>query len=140
MDTNSMHWVISFATNGPIEVHATPQPGSKHKGTVSMEFPFIKEHQHADWDSGLYLSQEKGVRINMIRTIYALGLMNYIRDANGNKATLKKIFQEFGRMFHADFSRYNNDLTRTMEDNTSIEKQTEVFRMMIEAFQKRILS
>ena len=137
MDTNNMHWVISFAINGPIEVHATPQPGSKQKETVPMEFPSAKEMQPAEWDSGIYLNKEKGSRITMIRIIYALCRENLLVDANGKPAPDCRIFRMFGQMMHADFSRYSNDLNRSMEDNTDMYTQTEIFRRMQENFLKR---
>ena len=133
MDAENYTWIISLETGKP-EVKIVRKSAS----LPVMECPSEKEKLTTEWDSGLYLSKDKGVRINMIRYIYSLGLMNYIQEEHGNKVPLKKIFHEFGRMLHTDFSRYNNDLTRTMEDNTSMEKQTEIFRMMSEAFYKRI--
>ena len=138
MDTNNMYWVISFAPDGPkIEVHSTPHPGSKRKGTVPMEFPSAKEMQPTEWDSGIYLNKEKGSRITMIRIIYALCRENLLVDANGKPAPDCRIFRMFGQMMHADFSRYSNDLNRSMEDNTDMYTQTEIFRRMQENFLKR---
>ena len=138
MDTNNMYWVISFASDGPkIEVHSTPHPGSKRKGTVPMEFPSQREMQAAEWDSGIYLNKEKGSRITMIRIIYALCRENLLVDANGKPAPDCRIFRMFGQMMHADFSRYSNDLNRSMEDNTDMYTQTEIFRRMQENFLKR---
>lgn len=138
MDTNNMYWVISFASDGPkIEVHSTPHSGSKRKGTVPMEFPSAKEMQPAEWDSGIYLNKEKGSRIAMIRIIYALCRENLLVDVNGKPAPDCRIFRMFGQMMHADFSRYSNDLNRSMEDNTDMYTQTEIFRRMQENFLKR---
>ena len=102
-----------------------------------MEFPFIKEMQPAEWDSGIYLNKEKGSRITMIRIIYALCRENLLVDANGKPAPDCRIFRMFGQMMHADFSRYSNDLNRSMEDNTDMYTQTEIFRRMQENFLKR---
>ncbi|MBQ7351119.1 MAG: hypothetical protein IJW56_09665 [Bacteroides sp.] len=132
MDAGNTTWVITFEQGTP-KVEIVRKTSEK----PMLECPSERE-MSTEWDSGLYLSKEKGVRINMIRFIYTLGLMNYIRDEKGNKVPFKKVFHAFGKLFHADFSRYNNDLTRTMEENTSIEKQTEVFRLMSEVFYERI--
>ena len=138
MDTNNMHWVITFTSEGPkIEVHTTPQPGSKPKECVPMEFPSQREMQAAEWDSGIYLNKEKGSRIKMIRVIYALCRENLMVDANGKPAPDCKIFRMFGQLMHADFSRYSNDLNRSMEDNTDMYTQTEIFRRMNDNFLKR---
>ena len=91
----------------------------------------------AQWDSGIYLNKEKGSRITMIRIIYALCRENLLVDANGKPAPDCRIFRMFGQMMHADFSRYSNDLNRSMEDNTDMYTQTEIFRRMQENFLKR---
>ena len=132
MDAGNTTWIITLESGTP-KVEIVRKVSDK----PMLECPSERETV-PDWDSGLYLSKDKGVRINMIRFIYTLGLMNYIRDEKGNKVPFKRVFQGFGKLFHADFSRYNNDLTRSMEENTSMEKQTEIFRLMSEAFYDRI--
>ena len=40
-------------------------------------------------------------------------------------------------MLHANFSRYSNDLNRSVEDNTDIQTQTEIFRRIMDNYRKR---
>lgn len=131
MDAGNITWVITLESGTPkVEIvrKSTTQP--------KLECPSERE-MSPEWDSGIYLSKEKGMRINMIRLIYSLCLLNSIRDKYGNKAPDYKVFQAFGKLFHVDLSHYSNDLNRTMEENTTMERQTEFFRCMMAALQQR---
>ena len=131
MDAGNTTWIITLESGTP-KVEIVRKVSEK----PMLECPSERETAQ-DWDSGIYLSKEKGMRINMIRFIYSLCLLNCIQDAHGRKAPDYKVFQAFGKLLHIDLSHYSNDLNRTMEENTTMERQTEFFRRMIGALQQR---
>lgn len=131
MDAGNTTWVITFEQGCPkVEIVR------KASGGPALECPSRRE-MTPEWDSGIYLSKEKGMRINMIRLIYSLCLLDGIQDAQGRKAPDYKVFQAFGKLLHIDLSHYSNDLNRCFAENTSMEKQTEFFRMMSDALYAR---
>lgn len=131
MDAGNTTWIITLESGTP-KVEIVRKVSEK----PMLECPSERETA-PDWDSGIYLSKEKGMRINMIRFIYSLCLLNCLQDAHGRKAPDYKVFQSFGKLLHIDLSHYSNDLNRTMEENTTMERQTEFFRRMIGALQQR---
>ena len=131
MDAGNTTWIITLESGTP-KVEIVRKVSEK----PMLECPSERETT-PDWDSGIYLSKEKGMRINMIRFIYSLCLLNCLQDAHGRKAPDYKVFQAFGKLLHIDLSHYSNDLNRTMEENTTMERQTEFFRRMIGALQQR---
>ena len=138
MDANNNHWVITFTSEGPqIEVYRQPSDAPAKKRVTKLECPSAREMAAPEWDSGIYLSKDKGVRINMIRLIYSICREYMLVDAMGNRVPDCQIFKAFGTMVHANFSRYSNDLNRSMEDNTDMQTQTEIFRRMDINFRKR---
>lgn len=138
MDASNNHWVITFTSEGPkIEVYRQPDNAPAKKRVTKLECPSAREMAPPEWDSGIYLSKDKGTRINMIRLIYSICREYIIVDDMGNRVPDCKIFQAFGMMLHANFSRYSNDLNRSMEDNTDMQTQTEIFRRMDENYRRR---
>ena len=131
MDAGNTTWIITLESGTP-KVEIVRKVSEK----PMLECPSERETA-PDWDSGIYLSKEKGMRINMIRFIYSLCLLNCLQDAHGRKAPDYKVFQAFGKLLHIDLSHYSNDLNRTMEENTTMERQTEFFRRMIGVLQQR---
>ena len=138
MDASNNHWVITFTSEGPqIEVYRQPSDAPAKKRITKLECPSAREMASPEWDSGIYLSKDKGTRINMIRLIYSICRESMLVDAMGNRVPDCQIFKAFGTMVHANFSRYSNDLNRSMEDNTDMQTQTEIFRRMDINFRKR---
>lgn len=138
MDASNNHWVITFTSEGPqIEVYRQPNDAPAKKRITKLECPSAREMTTPEWDSGIYLSKDKGARINMIRLIYSICREYMLVDAMGNRVPDCQIFKAFGTMVHANFSRYSNDLNRSMEDNTDMQTQTEIFRRMDINFRKR---
>lgn len=131
MDTGNITWVITLESG-------TPKVEIVRKTTTlpKLECPSPREMM-PEWDSGIYLSKEKGMRINMIRIIYSICREQMLVDLHGNRLPDCKIYQWMGRLFHADFSNYHNDLNRSMEENTRIETQTRIFRNMSDHLKDR---
>lgn len=135
MEAKDYRWIITVDEHGPKVEIVRPS------GVVNvppMECPSARMTK-PEWDSGIYWSNEKGMRISLIRIIFSVCKMNLIRDKYGNKVPDKQVFDAFGRFLHMDLSRYTNDLTRAMSDNTSLEKQTEIFQLMGNTFRNKYL-
>ena len=135
MEAKDYRWIITVDEHGPkIEIiRPSDVVDAPHMVCPSVKMP------KQEWDSGIYWSNEKGMRIALIRIIYSVCQMNLIYDKFGNKVADKQVFDAFGQFFHMDLSRYNNDLTRAMSDNTSLEKQTEIFQLMSNTFRNKYL-
>lgn len=131
MDAGNITWVITLESGTP-KVEIMRKPTTQPK----LECPSERE-MSPEWDSGIYLSKEKGMRINMIRIIYSICREQMLVDLHGNRLPDRKIYQWLGHLFHADFSNYHNDLNRSMEENTRIETQTRIFRNMSDHLKNR---
>lgn len=83
------------------------------------------------------LSKTKGMKVNFIRFIYALCVLGFFVDSNGQKLTRAKVFQIFGQLLDEDFSNYSNHLNRAKQDNTQMDTQTNIFEKMMEIIRKR---
>ena len=71
MDASNNHWVITFTSEGPqIEVYRQPSDAPAKKRITKLECPSAREMASPEWDSGIYLSKDKGSKVNMIRIIY----------------------------------------------------------------------
>ena len=86
MDASNNHWVITFTSEGPkIEVYRQPDNAPAKKRVTKLECPSAREMAPPEWDSGIYLSKDKGARINMIRLIYSICREYIIVDDMGNR-------------------------------------------------------
>ena len=56
--------------------------------------------------SKLYLNQEKGRKLNMIRIILVLWDMGYFVDEHGRKAKKKDAYENFGSLLNTDFTHF----------------------------------
>lgn len=138
MDASNNHWVITFTSEGPqIEVYRQPNDAPVQKRVTKLECPSAREMAPPEWNSGIYLSKDKGSKVNMIRIIYGICREKVLVDINGKPLPDCKIYQMFGHLMHTDFSRYTNDLNRSMQGNIDIQTQTEVFRRMLASYLRR---
>ena len=82
--------------------------------------------------SKLYLNQEKGRKLNMIRIILVLWDMGYFVDEHGRKAKKKDAYENFGSLLNTDFSHFNSDISASLADGSSMDKHIRVFEEMLE--------
>ena len=75
----------------------------------------------------IFLSKERGRRLDMIRIINIIIELGFFVDENGRKSSKKDVFAVFGHAMNADFSNYNHDLSSSLADSNSINKHLKIF-------------
>ena len=80
--------------------------------------------------SSVYLSPVRGKKIDFIRVVNVLYELGLFTDKDGVRCTKKEAFRAFGRAVNLDLSNYNKDLSRTLNDTTTRERQLQIFKDM----------
>lgn len=78
----------------------------------------------------------EGDKIELIRVILSLCLLDRFVDGKGKRVPNCKVFQAFGQWLNIDLTTYLKDLDRTKQQNTSMKTQTGIFKKMKEAILK----
>ena len=86
--------------------------------------------------SGIYLSKERGRRLDMIRIINVLIEMGFFDDDNGKRAKKKDVFGVLGNAMNTDFSNFSHDLSSSLTDSTSMNKHLKIFEEMLDVMKK----
>ena len=86
--------------------------------------------------SGIYLSKERGRRLDMIRIINVLIEMGFFDDAKGKRAKKKDVFGVLGNAMNTDFSNFSHDLSSSLTDSTSMNKHLKIFEEMLDVMKK----
>ena len=82
--------------------------------------------------SKLYLNQEKGRKLNIIRIILVTWELGYLVDEHGRKAKKKDVYEAFGSLLNTDFTHFNSDISASLADGSSMDKHIRVFEEMLE--------
>lgn len=117
MDTRNNHLVITFNSDG-MKLDFSPKENDSIMGMTPIDEPLIM------------LSKDKGMRINFIRVMYTLCRKQFFVRNDGSKASDLQVFRYMGRMLGMDLTDYCNDLSRAMQDNTSLDKNLRIFEDM----------
>jgi hypothetical protein len=86
-------------------------------------------------DSPFKISNKKGVRTDLIRILHTLYELRFIEDIRGQIPTKKEFMLKVGEFLGTNFSSYDSDLSQSL-NNTTIEKNTEIFKRMIVIMEK----
>ena len=70
----------------------------------------------------IFLSKERGRRLDMIRVINSIFELGFFVDENGRKSNKKDVFIVMGHAMNVDFSNYSHDLSSSLTDSTSMNK------------------
>lgn len=116
MYTGSNHLVITFNSEG-MKLDFSP----KENASCAEEKP-------EDFD--IILSKEKGMRINFIRMVYGMCKKQFFTRKDGSRIADQQVFRYMGNMLGVDLTDYCNDLSRAMQDNTSLDKNLRIFEDM----------
>lgn len=81
-------------------------------------------------NSPVYLTDEKGAKIDIIRVMNVLYELGKFRGKGGAKLTKKEFFITMGKAINVDLSNYDKDLSRSTSDSTKLEKHLRVFDEM----------
>ena len=84
----------------------------------------------------IFLSKERGRRLDMIRVINSIIELGFFIDENGRKSNKKDVFAVFGHAMNADFSNYSHDLSSSLTDSTSMNKHLKIFEDMLDMMKK----
>ena len=84
----------------------------------------------------IFLSKERGRRLDMIRVINSIIELGFFIDENGRKSNKKAVFAVFGHAMNADFSNYSHDLSSSLTDSTSMNKHLKIFEDMLDMMKK----
>ena len=79
------------------------------------------------YESPVFLSAEKGQKIDFIRIINVMYEQGRFKGKDGEKVTKKIVFTTMGKFVNLDLSEYDKDLSRSLSDSTKLEKHTKVF-------------
>lgn len=117
MYTGNNHLVITFNSEG-MKLDFCPKENASSMEMTPIDEPLIM------------LSRDKGMRINFIRVMYTLCKKQFFVRNDGSKASDLQVFRYLGNKLGVDLSDYCNDLSRALQDNTSLEKNLRIFEDM----------
>ena len=76
-------------------------------------------------ESPVYLSDEKGAKIDIIRVLNVLYELGMFHGKDGAKLLKKDFFTAMGKAINKDLSNYDKDLSRS--DSTALKKHLRIF-------------
>lgn len=82
--------------------------------------------------SPVHLSTARGTKIDFIRVMNCLYELGFFTDDNGGRISKKEVMTALGAVVGIDLSNYDNDLSRSLSDNTKLEKHLAIFDRMKE--------
>jgi len=100
----------------------------QHSQLIPPEIPLILPK--------IFLSKERGRRLDMIRVINSIFELGFFVDENGRKSNKKDVFIVMGHAMNVDFSNYNHDLSSSLTDSTSMNKHLKIFEDMLDMMKK----
>ena len=110
------------------EIHTPPTPTtSQPQEPVEVE---------KEYESPIYLSKERGFKIDLIRVVYVLYKLGFFTGKDGRKITQKEVFSAFGKALNIDLSTYDVDLSRSLSDSTKLQKHLSIFDRMKEKMEE----
>jgi hypothetical protein len=122
--------IISSTSNG-MQLEITQKDDHLKEENQSCELVSLVEPE-----SKVYLSKERGKKLDLIRVINTLYELGFMVDEHGRKALKKDAFNAFGKVFNIDLSNYSTDLSSSLSDGTSMKKHLKIFEDMTETMKK----
>ena len=119
--SNNEHLVITMPDGTKVEIGPHNQP-------IPTEIPLKLPK--------IFLSKERGKRLDMIRVINSIFELGFFVDENGRKSNKKDVFIVMGHAMNVDFSNFHNDLSSSLADSTSMNKHLKIFEEMLEMMKK----
>lgn len=81
-------------------------------------------------NSKVFLSQQRGCKINFIRVINSLYELGYFKDEQQNAISKIEVMRALGIAVNVDLSDYDKDLSRSLSDSTALDKHLKIFNEM----------
>lgn len=130
MDAGNTTWIIRLESGIPkVEISQIVD------NVPVLECPSERE-MVPQWDSGIYLNCKRGMKINLIRIVYALCKLGFFVDRNGNKVPDYKVFYAVGKFLHLDLSDYSVHLNSSLQDGSSENKHLDIFKKMMSVIKR----
>ena len=126
--------IITFNSEG-MQVNITQNTDSAKNEPTNLPSETI-----ADDGGDIVLCSDKGIRIDFIRTVYSLCQLGFFMKKQGGKAADIQVFKKLGNAFGIDLTRYSNDLNRSLQDSSALEKHTRIFDEMSEVMRNKFNS
>jgi hypothetical protein len=109
-----------------------------------IEMDRIKQQQELEamkkpYAGNIYLSADKGKKINFIRVINALYELRFFQDDQGQIPTKETVMITIGKALGIDLSSYDADLSQAFNTGNA-DKNTTIFRQMIEKTEDQVLT
>ena len=119
--SNNEHLVITMPDGTKVEI-------GPHNQLTPTEIPLKLPK--------IFLSKERGRRLDMIRVINSIIELGFFTDENGRKSNKKDVFIVLGYAMNVDFSNYSHDLSSSLTDSTSMNKHLKIFEDMLDMMKK----
>ena len=121
-----------------INAGGTYNDNSESVITISSEGTKVEQHLHPQEkpvandnsiciESPVYLSDERGAKIDIIRVLNVLYELGMFHGKDGTKLLKKDFFTAMGKTINKDLSNYDKDLSRSTSDSTALEKHLRIF-------------
>lgn len=78
-------------------------------------------------NSEIFLNSKRGSKIDFIRVVNCLYELEFFKSKLNNTVTKKIVFETIGKFVNVDLSNYDKDLSRSLSDNTALDKHLEIF-------------
>ena len=103
------------------------QIGSVYGNVERQQVSPLSEPDKSSQESPIYLTKEKGAKIDFIRVMNAWYELGKVTDACGGRLTKKEYFAALGRAFNIDLTSYERDLSNSFASSVAFDKQTRIF-------------
>lgn len=82
--------------------------------------------------SPVYLTERKGVKIDIIRVLNSLYELGTFTGKDGKPISKKEFMAAMGKAINVDLSNYDKDLSRALSDSTALDKHLKIFKEMLQ--------
>lgn len=87
--------------------------------------------------SPVYLSSKRGKKIDFIRVMNVLYELGFFQNAQGDTLTKKELFTTLAKFVNVkELEDYDKDLSRSLSDNTALDKHLKIFELMSEKMEE----
>ncbi len=109
-----------------------PEPENLEREDDSLGIKAVLEalHTRGATESPVWLIDEKGAKIDIIRVLNVLYELGKFKGKDGAKLTKKDFFATMGKAMNIDLSNYDKHLSRSTSDSTKLEKHLRIFDEM----------
>ena len=142
-DPNSqMSYLINISAEYRQEVICNGLSSNGIAEMCQIEMDRIKQQRELEamkkpYAGDIYLSGDKGKKINFIRVFNALYELRYFQDDRGQIPSKETVMVTIGKVLGVDLSAYDSDLSQAFGTG-NCDKNTAIFKQMIETTENQI--